>query len=155
MSCWLCILIFFVLSETSMPFTPYTPQTCNRTSSCIRSEYLWTLKMDRCIVGTLFSRHARRCQVFYINFVSVFLQVSFYNVNARIHIYTFNDSFNESIYPFFSPCSNKYGKNDKPLTITPVNMMEWPFGFLFHVNPDLFLIFLCKYWHNLFKTMYS
>ncbi|CAF94052.1 unnamed protein product, partial [Tetraodon nigroviridis] len=49
-------------------------------------------------------------------------QVSFYNVNARVHIYTFNDSFSESIYPFFSPCSNKYGKNDEPLTITPVNV---------------------------------
>ncbi|TWW63580.1 Zinc-binding protein A33 [Takifugu flavidus] len=51
-------------------------------------------------------------------------QVSFYNVNAQLHIYTFNDSFSDSIYPFFSPCSNKYGKNDEPLTITPVNMIE-------------------------------
>lgn len=85
------------------------------------------------------------CHIFYITLVFVFLQVSFYNVNARIHIYTFNDSFSESIYPFFSPCSNKYGKNDEPLTITPVNVMEWPFGFLFHVNPDLCIIFLPKY----------
>lgn len=61
---------------------------------------------------------------FIINIVSLFLQVSFYNVNAQLHIYTFNDSFSESIYPFFSPCSNKYGKNDEPLTITPVNMIE-------------------------------
>ena len=53
------------------------------------------------------------------------LQVSFYNIDARIHIYTFNDSFSESIYPFFSPCSNRCGKNDAPLTITPVIAPEW------------------------------
>ncbi|KAM9425378.1 E3 ubiquitin-protein ligase TRIM21 [Pholidichthys leucotaenia] len=51
-------------------------------------------------------------------------QVSFYNVDAKIHIYTFNDIFKDSIYPFFSPCTNKSGKNDIPLTITPVNMNE-------------------------------
>ncbi|TKS93017.1 E3 ubiquitin-protein ligase TRIM39 [Collichthys lucidus] len=50
-------------------------------------------------------------------------QVSFYNVDAKIHIYTFNDTFNECIYPFFSPCTNKSGKNEGPLTISPVNMM--------------------------------
>ncbi|XP_071315318.1 E3 ubiquitin-protein ligase TRIM39 isoform X2 [Trachinotus anak] len=51
-------------------------------------------------------------------------QVSFYNVDAKIHIYTFNDTFTECIYPFFSPCTNKSGKNDGPLIITPVNMTE-------------------------------
>ncbi|XP_044038849.1 E3 ubiquitin-protein ligase TRIM39 isoform X2 [Siniperca chuatsi] len=51
-------------------------------------------------------------------------QVSFYNVDAKIHIYTFNDTFGECIYPFFSPCTNKSGKNDSPLIITPVNMKE-------------------------------
>ncbi|XP_070711040.1 E3 ubiquitin-protein ligase TRIM39 [Pempheris klunzingeri] len=51
-------------------------------------------------------------------------QVSFYNVDAKIHIYTFNDTFSECIYPFFSPCTNKSGKNDGPLIITPVNMTE-------------------------------
>ncbi|XP_035531291.1 E3 ubiquitin-protein ligase TRIM7 [Morone saxatilis] len=51
-------------------------------------------------------------------------QVSFYNVDAKIHIYTFNDTFSECIYPFFSPCGNKSGKNDGPLVITPVNMTE-------------------------------
>ncbi|TMS02140.1 E3 ubiquitin-protein ligase TRIM39 [Larimichthys crocea] len=50
-------------------------------------------------------------------------QVSFFNVDAKIHIYTFNDTFNECIYPFFSPCTNKSGKNEGPLTISPVNMM--------------------------------
>ncbi|XP_076828764.1 E3 ubiquitin-protein ligase TRIM39 isoform X2 [Brachyhypopomus gauderio] len=47
-------------------------------------------------------------------------QVSFYNVEAKVHIYTFSDTFTEAIYPFFSPCTNKSGKNDAPLTITPV-----------------------------------
>ncbi|XP_008319122.2 E3 ubiquitin-protein ligase TRIM39 [Cynoglossus semilaevis] len=47
-------------------------------------------------------------------------QVSFYNVEAKLHIYTFNDSFSECIFPFFSPCTNKSGKNDAPLIITPV-----------------------------------
>ncbi|GLD64625.1 E3 ubiquitin-protein ligase TRIM39-like protein [Lates japonicus] len=51
-------------------------------------------------------------------------QVSFYNVDAKIHIYTFSDTFIECIYPFFSPCTNKSGKNDGPLIITPVNMTE-------------------------------
>ncbi|RXN21460.1 E3 ubiquitin- ligase TRIM39-like protein [Labeo rohita] len=47
-------------------------------------------------------------------------QVSFYNVDAKTHIYTFMDNFSETIYPFFSPCTNKTGKNDAPLVITPV-----------------------------------
>ncbi|KAM8881899.1 zinc finger protein RFP [Synchiropus picturatus] len=47
-------------------------------------------------------------------------QVSFYNVDARVHIYTFNDTFTECILPFFSPCTSKSGKNDGPLVITPV-----------------------------------
>ncbi|KAF0029036.1 hypothetical protein F2P81_018141 [Scophthalmus maximus] len=48
------------------------------------------------------------------------LQVSFYNVEAKIHIYTFNDTFTERMFPFFSPCTNKSGKNETPLIITPV-----------------------------------
>nr|XP_024656531.1 E3 ubiquitin-protein ligase TRIM39 [Maylandia zebra]XP_024656535.1 E3 ubiquitin-protein ligase TRIM39 [Maylandia zebra] len=51
-------------------------------------------------------------------------QVSFYNVDAKMHIYTFNDIFNETLYPFFSPCTNKSGRNDLPLIITPVKMTE-------------------------------
>ncbi|KAL6490691.1 hypothetical protein MHYP_G00010360 [Metynnis hypsauchen] len=47
-------------------------------------------------------------------------QVYFYNVEAKMLIYTFMDTFSEAIYPFFSPCTNKSGKNDLPLTITPV-----------------------------------
>ncbi|XP_033839966.1 nuclear factor 7, brain-like [Periophthalmus magnuspinnatus] len=52
-------------------------------------------------------------------------QVSFYNVDAKIHIYTFNDTFNGSIVPFFSPCTSKNGKNEAPLTITPVNASDY------------------------------
>ncbi|XP_024143977.1 E3 ubiquitin-protein ligase TRIM39 [Oryzias melastigma] len=51
-------------------------------------------------------------------------QVSFYNVDAKVHIYTFNDIFTENIYPFFSPCTNKGGKNDMPLIITPIMLTE-------------------------------
>ncbi|XP_034412656.1 uncharacterized protein LOC117747493 isoform X2 [Cyclopterus lumpus] len=51
-------------------------------------------------------------------------QVSFYNVDAKIHIYTFSDTFSECIFPFFSPCTNKSGKNDGPLIITPVYTTE-------------------------------
>lgn len=47
-------------------------------------------------------------------------QVSFYNVEANLHIYTFTDAFCEAIYPYFSPCTNKSGKNDAALVITPV-----------------------------------
>ncbi|KAM6959735.1 E3 ubiquitin-protein ligase TRIM21 [Tautogolabrus adspersus] len=51
-------------------------------------------------------------------------RVSFYNVDSKLHIYTFNDTFSESIYPFFSPCTNKSGKNEGPLIITPVSLTE-------------------------------
>ncbi|XP_011490975.2 E3 ubiquitin-protein ligase TRIM39 [Oryzias latipes] len=51
-------------------------------------------------------------------------QVSFYNVDAKVHIYTFNDNFTENIYPFFSPCTNKGGRNDMPLIITPIVLTE-------------------------------
>ncbi|KAL6491329.1 hypothetical protein MHYP_G00016740 [Metynnis hypsauchen] len=47
--------------------------------------------------------------------------VSFYDVEARSHIYSFTgQSFNEKIYPFFSPCNNDGGENSAPLIITPV-----------------------------------
>ncbi|XP_042615591.1 zinc finger protein RFP isoform X1 [Cyprinus carpio] len=49
-------------------------------------------------------------------------QVSFYNVDAKMHIYTFMDNFSETIYPFFSPCTNKTGQNYAPLVISPVLM---------------------------------
>lgn len=46
--------------------------------------------------------------------------VSFYNVEARVLIYTFTDTFHDTIHPFFSPCTNKSGRNEAPLTICPV-----------------------------------
>ncbi|XP_066578137.1 E3 ubiquitin-protein ligase TRIM39 [Amia ocellicauda] len=47
-------------------------------------------------------------------------QVSFYNVEARSHIYTFTDTFTEKLYPFFSPYLNDGGENAAPLIISPV-----------------------------------
>ncbi|XP_030635432.1 E3 ubiquitin-protein ligase TRIM39-like [Chanos chanos] len=48
--------------------------------------------------------------------------VSFYDVEAKSHIYSFTDqSFTEKLYPYFSPCPNYGGKNSAPLVITPVN----------------------------------
>lgn len=47
-------------------------------------------------------------------------QISFYDVKARLHLYTFVDTFNESLYPIFSPCLIQDGKNASPLIITPV-----------------------------------
>ncbi|XP_057185698.1 E3 ubiquitin-protein ligase TRIM39-like isoform X1 [Triplophysa rosa] len=47
-------------------------------------------------------------------------QVSFYDARARSHLYTFCDTFTESLYPIFSPCINQDGKNPGPLIISPV-----------------------------------
>ncbi|XP_059210643.1 bloodthirsty-related gene family, member 12 [Centropristis striata] len=57
--------------------------------------------------------------------VGVFLdyeggQISFYDVKSRLHLYTFVDTFNEALYPIFSPCLSQEGKNCSPLVITPV-----------------------------------
>ncbi|XP_076005261.1 E3 ubiquitin-protein ligase TRIM21-like [Genypterus blacodes] len=49
-------------------------------------------------------------------------QVSFYDVEARAHIYSFTGfTFTEKLFPFFSPSGNEGGKNSAPLIITPVN----------------------------------
>uniref|UniRef100_A0A3Q3A1V5 E3 ubiquitin-protein ligase TRIM21-like n=1 Tax=Kryptolebias marmoratus TaxID=37003 RepID=A0A3Q3A1V5_KRYMA len=50
--------------------------------------------------------------------------VSFYNVEAKQLIFTFTDSFRDTIHPFFSPCTNKSGQNEAPLTICPVAVIE-------------------------------
>ncbi|XP_017541282.1 E3 ubiquitin-protein ligase TRIM21-like isoform X2 [Pygocentrus nattereri] len=48
--------------------------------------------------------------------------VSFYDVEARSHIYSFTgQSFTEKLYPYFSPCDNDGGRNSAPLIITPVD----------------------------------
>nr|XP_055045143.1 E3 ubiquitin-protein ligase TRIM39-like [Misgurnus anguillicaudatus] len=47
--------------------------------------------------------------------------VSFYDVDSSSHIYSYTDqSFTETLYPFFSPCNNDNGKNSNPLIILPV-----------------------------------
>ncbi|XP_030632644.1 uncharacterized protein LOC115814065 [Chanos chanos] len=47
--------------------------------------------------------------------------VSFYDVEASSHIYSFTgQSFTEKLYPLLSPCFNHEGKNSSPLVITPV-----------------------------------
>ncbi|XP_041838448.1 E3 ubiquitin-protein ligase TRIM39 isoform X2 [Melanotaenia boesemani] len=52
-------------------------------------------------------------------------QVSFYNAEARILIYSFySDRFPDTIHPFFSPCTNKSGQNEAPLIICPVSVTE-------------------------------
>ncbi|XP_041651894.1 E3 ubiquitin-protein ligase TRIM21-like isoform X2 [Cheilinus undulatus] len=51
--------------------------------------------------------------------------VSFYDVDAAALIYSFTGcSFTEKIYPYFSPCLNKDGKNSAPLIISPVSHTE-------------------------------
>ncbi|XP_061815035.1 bloodthirsty-related gene family, member 12 isoform X1 [Nerophis lumbriciformis] len=47
-------------------------------------------------------------------------QVSFYDSNARVHLYTFFHNFNERVYPIFSPCLSQDGKNNSPLVITAI-----------------------------------
>ncbi|XP_048852270.1 E3 ubiquitin-protein ligase TRIM39-like [Brienomyrus brachyistius] len=51
-------------------------------------------------------------------------QISFYNADIKSHIYTFIDTFSDTIYPFFSPCTNKSSKNDAPLTLSPITLLD-------------------------------
>uniref|UniRef100_A0A4W5NPS5 B30.2/SPRY domain-containing protein n=1 Tax=Hucho hucho TaxID=62062 RepID=A0A4W5NPS5_9TELE len=52
-------------------------------------------------------------------------QVSFYDVEARSHIYSFTGcTFTEKLYPYFSPCFNDGVKNSAPLIISPVNYTD-------------------------------
>ncbi|KAM6909158.1 E3 ubiquitin-protein ligase TRIM39-like [Xenentodon cancila] len=48
--------------------------------------------------------------------------VSFFDVEAGSHIYTFSGCcFSERVFPFFSPGVFDEGKNAEPLTLTPIN----------------------------------
>ncbi|XP_041727347.2 E3 ubiquitin-protein ligase TRIM39-like [Coregonus clupeaformis] len=48
-------------------------------------------------------------------------QVSFYDVEARSHIYSFTGcNFTENLYPYFGPSGNDDGQNSAPLVISPV-----------------------------------
>lgn len=123
---------YFLLSSsgTNTHFAPNPPQTSIWISAQIKSGYLWTLRKDRCSIGTEKLNEwnlSSNSRIIWSQFTHLSSrQVSFYNVDAKIHIYTFNDRFSEGILPFFSPCTNKSGKNDGPLIITPVNTTtEW------------------------------
>ncbi|XP_051558267.1 E3 ubiquitin-protein ligase TRIM39-like [Myxocyprinus asiaticus] len=46
-------------------------------------------------------------------------QMSFFNADTKSQIFTITDTFTDILYPFFSPCTNKSGKNEAPLIICP------------------------------------
>ncbi|KAF3697715.1 E3 ubiquitin-protein ligase TRIM21 [Channa argus] len=49
--------------------------------------------------------------------------VSFYNVEAKTHIFTYSGcAFTEPIYPYFNPCVQNNGKNTAPLVICPLDI---------------------------------
>ncbi|XP_066517971.1 E3 ubiquitin-protein ligase TRIM39 [Hoplias malabaricus] len=48
-------------------------------------------------------------------------QVSFYDGDAKMLIYTHTDTFTDTLHPFFSPCTNKSGRNEDPLIICSTN----------------------------------
>ncbi|XP_041820632.1 E3 ubiquitin-protein ligase TRIM39-like [Chelmon rostratus] len=49
--------------------------------------------------------------------------VSFYNVDAKTHVYTYSGcAFTEALYPYFNPCLHDNGKNTAPLVICPVEV---------------------------------
>ncbi|XP_030235305.1 probable E3 ubiquitin-protein ligase TRIML1 [Gadus morhua] len=51
--------------------------------------------------------------------------VSFYDVEARVHIYSATGcTFTEPLYPFLSPHLHKEGTNSAPLIISPVNQTD-------------------------------
>ncbi|CAL8389721.1 unnamed protein product [Boreogadus saida] len=51
--------------------------------------------------------------------------VSFYDVEARVHIYSATDcTFTEPLYPILNPCTLFGGKNSAPLIISPVNQTD-------------------------------
>ncbi|XP_060771694.1 E3 ubiquitin-protein ligase TRIM69-like [Neoarius graeffei] len=50
--------------------------------------------------------------------------ISFYDVDAKSHIYSFTgQNFTEKLYLYFCPCPNDGGKNSAPLIICPVHQI--------------------------------
>ncbi|CAL8406952.1 unnamed protein product [Arctogadus glacialis] len=51
--------------------------------------------------------------------------VSFYDVEARVHLYSASGcTFSEPLYPFLCPCLHEGGTNSAPLIISPVNQTD-------------------------------
>ena len=51
--------------------------------------------------------------------------VSFYDVEARVHIYSVTGcTFTEPLYPILDPCDHEEGRNSAPLIISPVNQTD-------------------------------
>ena len=51
--------------------------------------------------------------------------VSFYDVEARVHIYSATGcTFTEPLYPILDPCDHEKGRNSAPLIISPVNQTD-------------------------------
>ncbi|XP_030209448.1 zinc finger protein RFP-like [Gadus morhua] len=54
--------------------------------------------------------------------------VSFYDVEARVHIYSATGcTFSEPLYPLLCPCLHEEGTNSAPLIISPVNQTDRAF----------------------------
>lgn len=51
--------------------------------------------------------------------------VSFYDADAKNHIYTYSGcNFTEPIYPYFNPCVQENGRNSEPLIISPMSTIQ-------------------------------
>ena len=49
-------------------------------------------------------------------------EVSFFDSSDMAHIHTFNDTFTERVFPYFSPYLKEGGRNDAPLQICPAKV---------------------------------
>uniref|UniRef100_A0A8C5BKP5 B30.2/SPRY domain-containing protein n=1 Tax=Gadus morhua TaxID=8049 RepID=A0A8C5BKP5_GADMO len=110
---------FVVQSINRKVLTSLTPETGYWTLSYVKDGFLF---YDNTSV-----RLPRRAG---LQKVGVFVDydeglVSFYDVEARVHIYSATGcTFTEPLYPFLSPHLNKEGTNSAPLIISPVNQTD-------------------------------